>query len=375
MSQENKPSKLSSLDIKNFMLLAYELAKKGEGFVNPNPMVGAVLVKNGRVIGKGYHQKYGGDHAEIMAIKNSIESPVGSTLICTLEPCCHTKKQTPPCIQAIVKNKIKEVHIGMLDPNPQVAGKGLRELESHGIKTSFSYLEERLKELNSSYIYFMKHKRPFVHLKIAQTLDGNIATRSNDSKWITSPDLRKWSHRLRGSHQAILVGKNTAIYDNPKLSVRHGLNNKFPDPLKIVLADYDHLPEGHHLKDIEKNHGSPIWFASNKKQHHEGRVKTFNLSQPPETNFYNLNELLEKCGQLKINSLLVEGGRGVYSSFLKENLVQKITFVMAPKILGDGLSPFENIKMSSVSDSLRLSHIQVKTISDHLIVEGFPTPN
>ena len=214
-----------------YMKLAISLAQKGCGYVSPNPMVGAVIVKNGRIIGRGYHKRFGGNHAEINALKNAVEDVAASTLYVTLEPCCHEGK-TPPCIDSIVEHKIARVVIGTIDPNPLVSCQGINYLQSLGIEVKIGVLENNCRKLNEVFFHFMKTGLPFVTIKYAQTLDGRIATATGESQWISSEASLKYTHQLRASHDAILVGAGTVIKDNPELKVRlvRGRN-----PLRVIV--------------------------------------------------------------------------------------------------------------------------------------------
>ncbi|MEX0798323.1 MAG: bifunctional diaminohydroxyphosphoribosylaminopyrimidine deaminase/5-amino-6-(5-phosphoribosylamino)uracil reductase RibD, partial [Bacteriovoracaceae bacterium] len=225
----------------NFMKMCFDLAKNAWGRVSPNPYVGAVLVKDGRIIGKGFHKGPGHAHAEIDAINNAEESVEGATLYCNLEPCCHLNKRTPPCAQRLAQEKIKKVVVSNLDPNPQVAGKGLRILKEAGIEVATGELEEEGKELNEVFFKFIQTGAPFIHLKWAQTLDGKIATSDGNSKWISSIQARRQVHWERLGHDAIMVGARTLKNDNPSLTIRE--NDKVIKALKrIVVASKDDFP-------------------------------------------------------------------------------------------------------------------------------------
>lgn len=214
-----------------YMRLAIEIAKKGAGKVNPNPMVGAVIVKDERVIGQGYHKYYGGNHAEVNAFENLSDNPEGATIYVTLEPCSHYGK-TPPCVDKIIANKISKVVVGTLDPNPLVEGRGIKALKEAGIEVITGVLEEECKKLNEVFMKYILCKRPFVVLKTAMTLDGKIATESGESKWITSDKSRQEVHKLRNKLSAIMVGVNTVIKDNPELTCRlEGGKN----PVRIIV--------------------------------------------------------------------------------------------------------------------------------------------
>ncbi len=228
-----------------YLKRALSLALKGKGLVSPNPMVGAVLVKNNRIIGEGYHRYFGGDHAEIDALKNSTESPEGSTLYINLEPCCHFGK-TPPCTEALIKNRIKKVVAAMSDPNPAVSGKGFEQLRATGVETRTGLLEKESREINRPYLIRIKEQRPFISLKIAQSLDGKIASYTGESKWITGEKARAFGRKLRFEYDAILVGINTVLSDNPSLDYQQtGITRNLlvrKHYLKIILDSEARLP-------------------------------------------------------------------------------------------------------------------------------------
>ncbi|MCK4391312.1 bifunctional diaminohydroxyphosphoribosylaminopyrimidine deaminase/5-amino-6-(5-phosphoribosylamino)uracil reductase RibD, partial [Candidatus Bipolaricaulota bacterium] len=227
----NPTNSINSTNDERFMEIALELARRGEGWVNPNPITGAVVVKNGVIIGRGYHKAFGGPHAEVFALKEAGENTRGATLYVTLEPCCHHGK-TPPCTRLIVDAGIKRAVIACRDPNPLVNGQGIGHLHEAGIEVTEGVLEERAKRANEIFFKFITTHLPFVQLKLAMSLDGKIATRTRDSKWITGEASRREAHRLRRKFASVLVGLKTVIVDDPRLTVRHVLGK---DPIRIVL--------------------------------------------------------------------------------------------------------------------------------------------
>lgn len=330
---------MDTKNLKTFYLKrALKLARKAQGLTSPNPMVGAIIVKNKQIIGEGYHLKSGEPHAEVLAIENASSSVRGATVYCTLEPCCHKKKKTPPCTDLLIEKGIKQVHVCSLDPNPKVAGKGLKKLEKHGIKTSYGTLQEEENELNKIFRTNMLRERPFVQLKIAQTLDGFMIDSFNESKWITDEDARKDVHKLRSLFDGILVGKNTAIRDNPKLNLRYGLE-KFRNPPKaIILGRKQDLTSDHFL-----NNESTL-FVQN--------------SSPSRV----LNALKEK----NIHSVMIEGGPKVLASFYESKLFDEIVIYIAPKIIGSGTTSFEHISPISLNNDFDLKLVNVKKIQDQM---------
>ncbi len=310
---------------------AIKIAAYGAGFVSPNPMVGAVIVKNNKIIATGYHHRFGGDHAEIVALKKAGSKARGATLYVSLEPCGHFGK-TPPCTQAIIDAGIQQVHLAILDPNPLVAGKGKRQLQQAGIKV-FAHNDDRARELNEVFFKFITTKRPFVALKWAMSLDGKIATRAGNSKWISNEQSRKIVHKLRQSYDGVLVGVNTIIKDNPRLTAR-GINRP-SHPVRIILDSLGKTPL---TAKIFRVPGRVI-IASTKKLSLKKELAYIKRGATViKTNSrggqVNLKELLKKLGNLGIASILVEGGSETLASFTKQKLFGKAYIFIAPKIIG-----------------------------------------
>lgn len=281
----------------DFMKRAFDLSLNGRGLVSPNPLVGAVIVKDGRVISEGYHSVYGGDHAELDAIKKAGESLEGAALYCTLEPCCHTNKQTPPCAQRIVKEKFKRVVIANLDPNPHVNGGGVEILKNAGIEVESGLLKDLGEEINEALFTAQNLKRPFIHLKLATTLDGKMALLNGESKWITSESSREYVQTLRSYYPAILVGAETARVDNPKLTVR--LNSfKGKQPWRLILTKSGNLPSSLHLFTDEHKDRTLVLT----------QTKISFLTDDQQIIFTDLSDLWKKLLDKKITSIFVEGG-------------------------------------------------------------------
>ncbi|MDH5581366.1 MAG: bifunctional diaminohydroxyphosphoribosylaminopyrimidine deaminase/5-amino-6-(5-phosphoribosylamino)uracil reductase RibD, partial [Bdellovibrionales bacterium] len=224
------------IDHQIYMEKAISLAINGRGLVSPNPLVGAVIVKDGKIIGEGFHERAGTDHAEVVAIKNAIEDVSGSTLYCNLEPCCHTDKRTPPCVDLLIEKKIKRVVLCNLDPNPKVCGKGIKLLRAAGIEVELGLLEKEGKKLNETFFKFITSGLPFVHLKMAMSLDGKIALANGKSKWITCEDSRKIVHQMRFDYDAVMIGRETLNKDNPKLTIRD-VESFGKCPYRIVMGN------------------------------------------------------------------------------------------------------------------------------------------
>lgn len=363
-----------------FMKRAIELAKQGAGWTAPNPLVGAVVVKNGRVIGEGYHRKYGELHAERNALAACTEDPAGATLYVTLEPCCHYGK-TPPCTEIIIEKKIAKVVIGSRDPNPKVAGKGARILREHGIEVVEDYMREACDALNPVFFHYITTKTPYVVLKFAMTLDGKIATRTGASKWITGEAARNHVHQLRGRYAGILAGIGTVLADDPMLNCRIDGAHQ---PLRIILDSHLRIPMGSRLVRSAKEYPLLIVCNESTRDREEGTNRIQKLEEAgakvwtlPEKNGHpDLNVLMQWLGEEKIDSVLIEGGGTVNEAALKAHIVHHVYAYIAPKIFGgeDAKTPVEGsgIRLPQECANLRLAKITV-LLNDMLLeydVEG-----
>lgn len=363
-----------------FMKRAIELAKQGAGWTAPNPLVGAVVVKNGRVIGEGYHRKYGELHAERNALAACSEDPAGATLYVTLEPCCHYGK-TPPCTEIIIEKKIAKVVIGSRDPNPKVAGKGARILREHGIEVVEDYMREACDALNPVFFHYITTKTPYVVLKFAMTLDGKIATRTGASKWITGEAARNHVHQLRGRYAGILAGIGTVLADDPMLNCRIDGAHQ---PLRIILDSHLRIPMGSRLVRSAKEYPLLIVCNESTRDREEGTNRIQKLEEAgakvwtlPEKNGHpDLNVLMQRLGEEKIDSVLIEGGGTVNEAALKAHIVHHVYAYIAPKIFGgeDAKTPVEGsgIRLPQECAKLRLAKITV-LLNDMLLeydVEG-----
>lgn len=363
-----------------FMKRAIELAKQGVGWTAPNPLVGAVVVKNGRVIGEGYHRKYGELHAERNALAACSEDPAGATLYVTLEPCCHYGK-TPPCTEIIIEKKIAKVVIGSRDPNPKVAGKGARILREHGIEVVENYMREACDALNPVFFHYITTKTPYVVLKFAMTLDGKIATRTGASKWITGEAARNHVHQLRGRYAGILAGIGTVLADDPMLNCRIDGAHQ---PLRIILDSHLRIPMGSRLVRSAKEYPLLIVCNESARDREEGASRIQKLEEAgakvwtlPEKNGHpDLNALMQRLGEEKIDSVLIEGGGTVNEAALKAHIVHHVYAYIAPKIFGgeDAKTPVEGsgIRLPQECAKLRLAKITV-LLNDMLLeydVEG-----
>tara|TARA_R110002072_G_scaffold288917_1_gene455452 strand:+ start:129149 stop:130243 length:1095 start_codon:yes stop_codon:yes gene_type:complete len=316
----------------DYMKLALDEALKGQGYVSPNPLVGALLLKNEKIIGLGFHEKYGSHHAEVNAINNASESVEGATLFCTLEPCCHTNKQTPPCVDLIIEKNISKVVIASKDRNPEVNGKGIEKLRNHGIEVVENILENECDEINKEFFYAIENKTPYIHLKFASTLNGKIATTSNDSKWISSEVARKEVHSLRNKYDAILVGGETLSHDNPTLNIRMNIEIKGNQPKIVIIGSINRLKSD--LKILEGNR-EIIWFSKEKNETIPDEFSDKNITLL--AGISDLNSILETLyNEFKVTSLLVEGGSQVITQVIDENAYQKVTMYISPKFISGG---------------------------------------
>ncbi|HSD64262.1 MAG TPA: bifunctional diaminohydroxyphosphoribosylaminopyrimidine deaminase/5-amino-6-(5-phosphoribosylamino)uracil reductase RibD [Ignavibacteriaceae bacterium] len=339
----------------SYIQLALEIARKGIGAVSPNPLVGCILVKDDRIIGAGYHEKFGANHAEINAIENAKESVDGSTLFINLEPCSHFGK-TPPCVEKIIDNKIKKVVIGTLDMNPLVSGNGVKKLKSAGIDVKVGVLEKECIDLNKFFFKYITNKIPYVTLKAAQTLDGKIADLNGGSRWISSMESRKFVHHLRANYDAVLVGAGTVEKDNPSLTVRltDGRN-----PRRIILDNALNLNIEKRL--FAKNNDHKTILVTSKDNENKKKVKNLKsigvkvlFARTDKDGNLNLKSVLKELAKNQIASVLVEGGSRIFSSFIKCGLYDDIYLFISPKIIGSGIPVVENIGVKSIKKTLKV---------------------
>lgn len=336
-----------------YITRCFELAKKGIGKVSPNPLVGCVIVKNGRIIGEGWHEEYGKSHAEINAFNNCITSPEGSTLYSNLEPCSHTNKKTPPCVPEIINRKISKVVISNVDPNPDVNGKGLGQLKQHGITVVPGIMEDEGKELNRFYFKYVENKIPFVTIKIAQTLDGKIADSQGKQSWITGDESGKYVHSLRGIYDTVLIGANTVAVDDPLLTVR---NTSGRNPVRIVLDGNQSISSTAKILNQQDNENT--WIVTSdvvtnnfKRVLKEKGVKLITLPTS-SSNKINLEEVLIEAGKRNISSILVEGGSSIFTQFIDQKLFDELIVLQSPKLFGKGLNSVdlsENVELELVN--------------------------
>jgi diaminohydroxyphosphoribosylaminopyrimidine deaminase/5-amino-6-(5-phosphoribosylamino)uracil reductase len=356
-----------------YMKMALRLARKGLGRTSPNPVVGAVVVRKGMVVGQGFHQKAGGPHAEPIALAQAGEKARGATLYISLEPCNHFGR-TPPCTQAILESGIRKVVFGMADPNPTVEGRGADWLRSRGIDVVQGVLEEDCRRLNEVYIKWIKTGLPFVILKAAVSLDGRIATRTGDSKWISNEKSRLLVHGIRNQVDGVLVGIGTVVKDDPWLTVRLS-KGKIKDPLRIVLDPRLRIPpKARILKGPAKTviiTGGKV--VPDKRQAIEKKGVEI-LSLPCRDGHISIKKMMTLLGKKGITSLLVEGGAEVYGAFLDERQADKLVVFITPCLIGGRKAKgmIGGIGAASISEALRFKEMKVKSWAGDILVEAYP---
>jgi diaminohydroxyphosphoribosylaminopyrimidine deaminase/5-amino-6-(5-phosphoribosylamino)uracil reductase len=357
----------------SYIKLAIEIAKKGEGKVSPNPLVGCIVVKNDRILGAGFHEKFGGKHAEVNAIEKAGSNVEGAILYTNLEPCSHFGK-TPPCVDLIISCKIKKVVIGTLDMNPKISGKGVKKLKAAGIEVKVGVLENECISLNKFFFKYITKKLPYITLKTAQTIDGKIADKAGESSWISSVPSRKYVHSLRAKYDAVLVGAGTVEKDDPKLTVRlaEGRN-----PKRIILDPDLGLKLNHKifLRNSDKN---LIVITSKKSVGKKRRINKLNslgvtilFAKEEREDRINLKSALRELQKIGIASVLVEGGSQVFTSFIKENLFDDLLTFISPKILGCGIPVVGNLGIKQLQKSLKIKINNVEKIGDDVLVEFY----
>lgn len=355
------------------MKMALQLAEQGRGWTSPNPMVGAVIVKDGVVVGKGFHQAAGGPHAEIHALDDAGKKARGATLYVSLEPCNHTGR-TPPCTQAILRSGVKRVVAGMKDPNPRVTGGGLDFLQSHGIDVSVGVCEDACRRVNEIFIKYATTSLPFVIMKCAATLDGCIATQTGDSKWITNSLSRRFVHDLRHAIDAVMVGIGTVLKDDPRLTTRLE-GRKASDPVRIVLDTHLSIPPDAQLLHLTSDSDTLIVTGSGVAPEKRLLLKSTGvrfLALKENEGRIDLTALMVKLGEMGITSLLIEGGSRVNSAALRAGIVDKIFMFYAPKICGgNGIPICRGAGINLMEESLQVTDISVHRFANDVMIEGY----
>ena len=355
-----------------FMRRAHALALKAKGRTGPNPMVGAVLVKEGRIIGEGYHASAGADHAEVVALKAASSEAQGTTLYLNLEPCCHYGR-TPPCTEAIIRAGIKKVVASTFDPNPLVAGKGVERLKAAGIEVEIGLFAEEAKRLNEAFFTFIAKGRPFVILKVAASLDGKIATNAGESRWITGEAARKKVHELRDEVDAVLVGIGTVLKDDPLLNVR--LNREGTrDPLKVIVDSYARLPlEANVLKNPKKALVAVSSKAPKEQVEALRRRGADVLLVEGTSHKVSLGRLMEELGKRGIVSVMIEGGSEINASAFQEGIVDKLILFYAPLLIGGKEAPsiVGGSGIEYLPQAIRLKDVRIERLGDDLLIEAY----
>jgi diaminohydroxyphosphoribosylaminopyrimidine deaminase/5-amino-6-(5-phosphoribosylamino)uracil reductase len=329
----------------DYMRQAMRLAQQAKGHTWPNPMVGCVIVQHGAVIAEGFHRKAGSAHAELDAINNATAPVAGSTLYVNLEPCCHSNKRTPPCAQRLISEGIKTVVLANLDPHPEVSGRGIALLREAGIEVITDVLAHEGELLNEVFFHNQRSQRPFVHLKLASTLDGKIAMPNGQSQWITGELARKHAHQLRAEHMAIAVGAQTVRQDDPRLTVRLK-NYSGPQPIRLVFSHSGQLPKRAHVLNDDNAANTRVYG-----------------NRP-------LGEVLNELYQQGIVNILLEGGAGIASAFLAENFVQRISHYLNPSYLGQGISALNDYGLLDLSQRVHLKHVEYMALGEDFHLTG-----
>jgi len=358
---------------KSYMKLALKLAARARGRTSPNPMVGAVVVKEGNIVGRGFHHQAGTPHAEIHALKEAGPKARGATLYVTLEPCCHYGR-TGPCSEAVIGAGIARVVVAMADPNPLVAGNGLKRLEAAGISVTLGVLEEEARQLNEVFLKYIATRRPFVVAKAAVSLDGKIATRTGKSRWITGPEARSYGHRLRDRYDAIMVGIGTILADDPALTARLP-GRQSHDPVRVVLDSRGRTPP--EARILHQQSEAATIIAVTKEAPMErlevlrgAGAEVVVINEGPRV---DLMELMKFLGAREITSVLIEGGAGVHASALEAGLVDKAAWFIAPKIIGgsEAPGPVGGLGVDDPAEAMELDQVKVRRLGKDFCLEGY----
>jgi len=360
---------MKSVEEFRFMKRCLLLAKRGEGNVHPNPMVGCVIVQGDKVVGEGYHEKFGGPHAEIIALKNAGKKAKGATMVVSLEPCVHFGK-TPPCTDAVIRAGIARVVIASRDPNPLVGGKGIRRLRKAGVQVKIGVLQSNTQALNEKFFKYMRTGLPYVGIKLAQTLDGKIADGAGTSKWISSKAARTVVHRLRHEYDAVLVGAKTVLSDNPELRVRLIRGR---DPVRVVVDGRLSLPT---TRAIFNTAAAPTWLFTSSRAAGAKKEKIRKLVSQgvrilsvPSEHRLNARAILRTLAAEGVSSLLIEGGADTIDGFINQSLADKLYLFVSPKILGGGLNGFTFTTPRLLRTSIHCTTPTVQTIGEDLLLE------
>ena len=357
------------------MKKALRLARKGSGRVSPNPLVGAVITRKGKIVGRGFHQKAGFPHAEINAIRQAGDQAKGGTLYLNLEPCCHSEKKTPPCTEAILKSGIKKVVVAMKDPNPKVDGKGISFLRNQGLLVHEGTLKAEAEDLNEIFTKYITTRLPFVALKIAATLDGKIATSTGKSQWITGEKSRMLGHRLRNQYDAVLIGRGTVDVDDPELTTRLPLGSK-RNPVRIIVDETLSAPLQAKVFNLQADDRVIVATtqraeAAKKKELEKRGIEVLQIEEKGDG--VDLSSLVKLLGQMKLTSVLIEGGSRINGSAIAQKIVDKVYYLIAPTIMGgeDAVSAVGGGSPADLSDCPILKKVKIKKIENDILIEGY----
>ena len=353
----------------DYMKRALELAKKAMGYTSPNPMVGCVVVKDGRIVTEGYHERCGEYHAERNALTKCSEDLTGATMYVTLEPCCHQGK-TPPCTDIILERGIGKVYVGSMDPNPKVAGKGVQILRDHGVEVETGLLEEECLSLNEIFFHYITTKMPYVAMKYAMTLDGKIASFSGDSKWVTGERAREHTHFLRKKYRGILVGIGTVLADDPMLNCR--IENGV-DPVRIVCDSHLQIPLECQLVKTAKNIETIVCYAEENEEKQKALMEAgVQLIKAEKDGQVDLEKLMMELGSMEIDSVLVEGGGILNESLIKNDCVHKVYAYIAPKLFGGekAKTPVEGKGIERIQEALVFDELKATPLGNDILLEG-----
>ncbi len=349
-----------------YMRRALDLAVQGRGRTSPNPMVGCVIVRDGRILGEGFHAKAGGPHAEVCAIE-AADDIADATMYITLEPCCFQGK-TPPCTDLILKHKPARVVVAMHDPNPRVSGEGIFQLRNAGIEVETGVLEDEARALNEVFCKFITARMPFVIAKCGMSLDGKIATRTGDSRWVTSEASRKMVHELRNEVDAILVGSRTVMLDDPSLTTRLE-SGKIKDPVRIICDADSYLDPSAHV--FHSDSSAPTWVAVPDDRSFDGADEVLRI--PSGTGGLDMRLLMKELAARDVASVLIEGGGTTLASAFDAGVVDKVMFFVAPKIIGgrDAITAVEGEGVARMADALPLERMSARQIGEDILIEAY----
>ncbi len=359
---------------RRYMWRALELAKRGQPYVAPNPMVGAVIVKDSLVVGEGFHEELGGPHAEANALRQAGSNAQGATMYVTLEPCCTAfeGKRTPPCVPALIKAGLKRVVVAMQDPHTSVREQGIQQLAEAGIDVHVGECEEEARELNAAYITHTEKGRPLVTAKWAMTMDGKIATRTGDARWISSEESRKEVHYDRGCTGALIVGRGTVERDDPRLTARGGIGRQ---PLRVVIDADLRIPLDRELVKSARVAPVFIYCAEDAPEERQAALEdagVYLILLPRHNKHLRWHEILHDLGERGVNSAIIEGGGGLFASAFQERAIDRVKIFVAPKVFGGeaATTPVEGPGVPDVERAILFEHLKTRTVGPDIVIEG-----